>query len=69
MLFGWSNPKFDYIDGLQPRYYLPAIFSGYLCLNNNIFKLNIKNKHLLATCLIVFANIVCLGLILFRMYL
>ena len=59
MLFGWTQVGSNYIDGLQPRYFIPAVLFLYLFILNDIFNVNLKhyNRFLIASILLV--NLLC----------
>lgn len=58
MFFGWTQKGSKYIDGIQGRYFLPAIFSGYLFINNNWFKKINKEKLIyISTYVIISINL------------
>lgn len=45
MYIGWTQAKETVIDGIQGRYFLPAIPLIMILANSNKMKLNIKNKN------------------------
>lgn len=51
MYLNWTNIGADTIDGLQPRYFTPAILCLALAFSNSIIKIDIKNKEKLDTIL------------------
>lgn len=53
MFFGWTKLGEEKIDGLQPRYFIPAIICIYIVLDNNLFNFNVKNKNYIYTILIL----------------
>lgn len=53
MFFGWTYLGADKIDGLQPRYFIPAILCIHLCLTNGLFEFNAKNKNIIYNYLIL----------------
>lgn len=53
MFFNWTKWGAEKIDGLQPRYFIAPALLIYMALSNDIFKLNIKNKNLLYSTVIV----------------
>lgn len=52
MYLNWTNLGEDTIDGLQPRYFTPAVLCLALALSNSILKIDVKNKERLDTILI-----------------
>lgn len=51
MYLNWTNIGADTIDGLQPRYFTPAILCLALAFSNSIIKIDVKNKEKLDTIL------------------
>ena len=51
MYLNWTNIGADTIDGLQPRYFTPAVLCLALAVANNIIKINVNNKEKLDTIL------------------
>lgn len=47
MFFNWTKYGAYVIDGLQPRYFIPAISILVLALSNNLIKINVKNQNLI----------------------
>ena len=69
MLLTWSNIEFNYIDGLQPRYFLPIIFFLYFVFNNNIFKFkNNSNYQILLIGSILILNFLSYFTIVYRLF-
>ena len=54
MFFSWTYFGADKIDGLQPRYFIPAILCIHIVLTNCIFIFNMKNKYVVYSFLILF---------------
>ena len=61
MLFGWTIKGDTSIDGLQPRYFIPAIMLLYILLQSDLVSLKVKNKNVLYSIIMVLINV--LGLI------
>ena len=51
MYLNWTNIGADTIDGLQPRYFTPAILCLALAFSNSIIKIDVNNKEKLDTIL------------------
>ena len=51
MYLNWTNIGADTIDGLQPRYFTPAVLCLALAVANNIIRINVNNKEKLDTIL------------------
>ena len=69
MLFGWTKKGAAFIDGLQPRYFIPVIFCLYLVFNNNLFKTNkIKNYNLYLVSLITITSFLSLFTIIYSLF-
>ena len=51
MYLNWTNMGADVIDGLQPRYFTPAILCLSLAFANSLIKIDIKNREKLDTIL------------------
>lgn len=46
LFIGWTYKGAKVIDGLQPRYFIPAAFIFYIGLSNSKIILNVKNKNM-----------------------
>lgn len=46
LFIGWTYKGARVIDGLQPRYFIPAAFIFYIGLSNSKIILNVKNKNM-----------------------
>ena len=68
MLFGWTEMGSMSIDGLQPRYFIPAVMLLYILLQNGIIYINIKNKKLMYYSSMAFINILALLTIIEKIY-
>ena len=69
MLFGWTKRGSTFIDGLQPRYFVPIIFCLYLVFNNNLLKTNkIKNYNLYLILAITFTSFLSLFTIIYSLF-
>lgn len=53
MFFGWTYLGASTIDGLQPRYFVPAVLCICLVLTNQLFNFKTKNKNMVYYYLIV----------------
>ena len=51
MYLNWTNMGADVIDGLQPRYFTPAILCLSLAFANSLIEIDIKNREKLDTIL------------------
>lgn len=54
MFLGWTNIGSNFIEGLQPRYFLVAELILFITLSSNLLNINIKNKNLLYICCVMF---------------
>lgn len=61
MLFGWTIKGDTSIDGLQPRYFIPAIMLLYILLQSDFISIKVKNKNIFYSMIMILINI--LGLI------
>ncbi len=69
MLFGWTIVGTNYIDGLQPRYFIPMLPLLYIFFTNNIFNIKVKNYEYFMSLLIIMLNALCLITIIYGFYL
>ena len=60
MLFGWTTTDWNSIDGLQPRYFIPAALLLYIILQNNKIHIKVKNPNLLYACSMIIINVLAL---------
>lgn len=56
MLFGWTTTDWKSIDGLQPRYFIPAILPLYILLQSDFITVKFKNKKMLYSIILVIIN-------------
>lgn len=68
MLFGWTIVGTNYIDGIQPRYFIPMIPLLYIFFTNNIFNMKVKNYEYSMSLLIIMLNALCLITIIYGFY-
>lgn len=59
MLFAWTQIGYVYIDGLQPRYFIPAVLFLYIFFTNNIFNISVKYYNRFLVVSILFVNLLC----------
>ena len=58
MLFGWTKAGSALIDGMQPRYFLPAIFSAYLIFDNKLINFKKINLEKITTYIVIIINVI-----------
>lgn len=68
LFFTWSVEGTDIVQGLQPRYFIPASFLFILAIANDKFKIDVKNKNFLFSALMVVVQAIALGSILNSLY-
>lgn len=68
MFFGWTYLGAEVIDGLQPRYFIPAIILLYIVLTNNKFTLKFSNKNKFYTFSVALVHILSFITILTKFY-
>lgn len=56
MLFGWTIKGNTSIDGLQPRYFIPAATLLYILVQSNFMTIKVKNKNIFYSVIIISIN-------------
>lgn len=68
MLFSWTKIGWETIDGLQPRYFIPAALMFYIGISNKYINLNVKNRNICYSISTVLIYIICFYTIIHKFY-
>lgn len=68
MLFTWTPVGYETIDGLQTRYFIPALPLLYILLQNSLIELKTKNKELVFGIVMTIMNLLAFVTIIIGFY-